>query len=544
MRGTDEIGAAVVGTGFIGVVHVEALRRIGVQVRGVVGSSAERGRQRAAEIGAPAFASLEEALADDGVDVVHVTSPNHLHHPQVTAVLAAGKHVVCEKPLALTSAETADLLGLAEASGLIHAVNFNIRFYPICQHVRGLVADGALGTVRMVTGAYLQDWLLEEDDWNWRLQPEQGGALRAVGDIGSHWLDLTQHVTGLELEAVMAELTTFLPVRHAPTGPVETFSRSRAAETREEPVATEDTASILLRFRGGARGSVTISQISAGRKNAIGFQVDGAESAAAWNGERPGELWIGHRGRPSELFLSDPAANLGAPVARLPAGHAEGFADTFAAMYRGRLRRRRRRPARRRPGLRDVRRRAPRGRDRRRHRGERPRGALDPDRRAGGSAMKLGLLTAAFDGQSLGEVAAWASRQRLRGPRDRLLARRRRRAPPLLRRLPHRRGGPGRAWRGGGPHAPRVPRPRALGSRLLPEQPRPGPRRPVGRERAPAPRHRCGGAPRRLDGGHVHRPRPAPLGRGEPRRRRRRLAGRCSSTPASAASGSRSRTAR
>jgi predicted dehydrogenase len=330
----ERIGAAVIGTGFIGVVHVEALRRIGVDVRGVVGSSAERGRERAAEIGVPAYDSLAAALADDAVSVVHVTSPNHLHHPQVKEILAAGRHVVCEKPLALTSAETADLVATAEASGLVNAVNFNIRFYPMCQHVRGLVASGSLGEVRMVVGAYLQDWLLAEDDWNWRLLPEQGGALRAVGDIGSHWLDLTRHVTGLELEAVFADLTTFLPVRRRPTGPVETFSTARAEDATSERMATEDAASILLRFRGGARGSVTISQISPGRKNAIGFQVDGAESAAAWNGERPGELWLGHRGRPNEVLLSDPAANLGAAVARLPAGHAEGFADTFAAMYR------------------------------------------------------------------------------------------------------------------------------------------------------------------------------------------------------------------
>lgn len=330
------IGAAVVGTGFIGVVHLEALRRIGVEVRGVVGSSPERGRQRAAEIGVAAYDTLADALADDGVDVVHITSPNHLHHPQAKAVLAAGKHVVCEKPLALSSQETEDLVALAEASGLIHAVNFNIRFYPICQHVRGLVADGSLGSIRLVTGAYLQDWLLDEHDWNWRLLPEQGGALRAVGDIGSHWLDLTQHLTGLELEAVLAELTTFIPVRQAPSGPVETFSRKRSATTTAESIGTEDTASILLRFRGGARGSVTISQLSPGRKNAISFEFDGATSAAAWNGERPGELWLGHRGRPNEVLLSDPDSMHapGDPVARLPAGHAEGFADTFAAMYR------------------------------------------------------------------------------------------------------------------------------------------------------------------------------------------------------------------
>ncbi len=332
------IGAAVVGTGFIGAVHVEALRRIGVDVRGVVGSSPDRGRERAAAQGLPpAYPSLEQALADDGVRVVHITSPNHLHHAQVRAVLEAGRHVVCEKPLALTPGEGADLLALARASGLVHAVNFNIRHYPLCRHLRELVASGGLGEVRLVTGSYLQDWLLHPTDWNWRLEPELGGSLRAVADIGSHWLDLLQDVTGLTVEAVFAELTTFVPVRLQPTCPVETFAGTGpAAETTPREIRTEDTATILLRFGGGARGSLTVSQISAGRKNALSFQIDGAEAAAAWWSERPDELWIGHRDRPNELLQRDPALlnASGAGAARLPGGHVEGFADTFAALYR------------------------------------------------------------------------------------------------------------------------------------------------------------------------------------------------------------------
>jgi predicted dehydrogenase len=331
------IGAAVVGTGFIGVVHVEALRRIGVEVRGVVGSSPGRGRERAAAMGLPpAYDSLEAALADESVDVVHITSPNHLHHAHARAALEAGKHVVCEKPLGMTSAETAGLLELARASGRVHAVNFNIRHYPMGQQVRGLVAAGELGVVRLVTGSYLQDWLLLETDWNWRLEPELGGELRAVADIGSHWLDLLQHVTGLRVEAVLAELSTFIPFRQQPTGPVETFSTERAAETRTREVRTEDCATILLRFAGGARGCLTVSQISPGRKNALSFQIDGADSAAAWCSERPDDLWLGHRGRPNELLQRDPGLlnAAGAAASRLPGGHAEGFADTFAALYR------------------------------------------------------------------------------------------------------------------------------------------------------------------------------------------------------------------
>ena len=196
-RAFGEIGAAVVGTGFIGVVHVEALRRLGVQVYGVVGSSRERAASRARELGLPpAYESFQAMLDDPRVDVIHITSPNHLHHEHATAALAAGKHVVCEKPLAMTSTESADLLQLAEESGRVHAVNFNLRFYPVCQHVHGLIADGALGDVRLVSGHYLQDWLLLDTDWNWRLEPELGGSLRAVADIGSHWMDLTSHIAG------------------------------------------------------------------------------------------------------------------------------------------------------------------------------------------------------------------------------------------------------------------------------------------------------------------------------------------------------------
>src|SRR5919108_2484383 len=193
----SDIGAAVIGTGFIGTVHVEALRRIGVQVHGVLGSSPERGAERAAALGVPkAYGSLDELLDDTRIDVVHVTSPNHLHVPQASAILAAGRHVVCEKPLALTASESARLVEQAASAGVVNAVNFNIRFYPLHQHVQEIVARGDLGDVRFVTGHYFQDWLLLETDWNWRLEPDKGGALRAVGDIGSHWLGLGEFLEG------------------------------------------------------------------------------------------------------------------------------------------------------------------------------------------------------------------------------------------------------------------------------------------------------------------------------------------------------------
>jgi predicted dehydrogenase len=332
----SDIGTAVIGSGFIGTVHIEALRRIGIRVTGLLEASPELGARRATELGLPkAYASLEDVLADDTVQVVHVTSPNELHHPQVRQILAAGRHVVCEKPLAMTSAESAELVALAKASGLVNAVNFNIRFYPLNQHVASFVREGGIGDVRLVTGHYFQDWLLYDTDWNWRLEKDQGGALRAVGDIGSHWLDLTSFLAGLRVEAVMADLTTFIPVRRKPTGPVLTFSTEMAAETIPVEIHTEDVATILLRFEGGARGSVAVSQLSPGRKNSLAYQIDGSSSAVAWDSEQPEQLWIGHRDRPNELLLRNPALmNLaGAAAARLPGGHAEGFADTFGAVF-------------------------------------------------------------------------------------------------------------------------------------------------------------------------------------------------------------------
>jgi predicted dehydrogenase len=335
----QSLRAAVVGTGFIGVVHTEALRRLGVEVTGVVGSSPERAREKARTAVLPEpYESFEAMLADERVDVVHITSPNRLHFPQAHAALEAGKHVVCEKPLAMTSQETGELLELANRSGLVHAVNFNIRFYSQVIEAHERIARGDLGAVHQVMGSYLQDWLLLDTDWNWRLDPAEGGELRAVGDIGSHWIDLLQYVSGRRVEAVMADLVTVIPVRQVPTGPVETFAGKAGADGERVPreIATEDIASIMLRLEGGARAVCAVSQLSAGRRNACSWQVDGAAGSLYWTSERHEELWLGHRDRPNELLLRD--ATLQTPVAAgaqvLPAGHAEGFADTFRELYR------------------------------------------------------------------------------------------------------------------------------------------------------------------------------------------------------------------
>lgn len=328
--------AAVVGTGFIGAVHVDALRRIGVEVAGVVGSSPERAAQRARAAGLPSpYPSFEAMLEDDRVSVVHVATPNHLHDAQVRAVLAAGKHVVCEKPLATSARQTAELLALAQRSGLVHAVNFNVRYYGQLRQAHRMIAEGAIGRVHQVTGVYLQDWLLLPGDWNWRLDPDLGGPLRVVADIGSHWIDLVCHLTGERVESVFADLATVLSERRQPLGPTETFGASVESESVARSVVTEDTAGILLRLSGGVRATLGLSQMSAGRKNGLRLQIDGSIGSIAFDGERPEELWIGRRSGPSELRLRDPSDPSAVPTPdSLPAGHAQGFAETFRDLYR------------------------------------------------------------------------------------------------------------------------------------------------------------------------------------------------------------------
>lgn len=333
----NEIKAGVVGVGFIGVAHVEALRRLGVRVAGVVGSTTERAREKAQAAGLPqVYESVEELASDPEVDVVHIASPNYAHADQVRTVLDAGKHVVCEKPLALTSEDTADLVSRASEAGTVNAVCFNIRFYPANHQAMAMVANGEIGDPKLITGSYHQDWLMLETDWNWRLQPEEAGQLRAVADIGSHWLDLTSFISGKRITEVMADLYTLVPVRRHPAGPVETFSAADDTdELIEEEMTSDDAAGILLRYEDGARGAVTISQVSAGQKNSVRYEIAGSESALRWLSTEPEDLFIGHRGQANELLSRDPGlfAPDAASLISYPGGHVEGFPDTFKALF-------------------------------------------------------------------------------------------------------------------------------------------------------------------------------------------------------------------
>lgn len=333
------IGVGVAGTGFIGPAHVEGLRRNGIQVLGLAEDTPENARTKAAELGIPrSYESFEKMLADPDIDIVHLATPNVLHYPYAKAALLAGKHVVCEKPLAVTARESGELVKLAAEKARVNAVNFNIRMYPMVQQARSLVQSGEIGDLFILQGSYLQDWLLFPTDWNWRLEPGLGGSLRAVGDIGSHWLDLLTFITGLKVEEVYADFRTFIPVRKKPAKPLETFTGKllQPSDYIDQPILTEDYATILLHCENGVRGVVTVAQICSGRKNRLFFEISGSKSSLAWDGERPNELWIGNRTSPNQVILKDPSLLTAEArqTASYPGGHAEGFPDTFKQLYK------------------------------------------------------------------------------------------------------------------------------------------------------------------------------------------------------------------
>ena len=331
------IRVGVIGAGFIGPAHIESIRRLGfVQVAAIADITQEAAERAASALFVQkAYGDFMDLVHDPEIDVVDICAPNSLHYCVTKAALEAGKHVVSEKPLSMTSVESAELLALARKKGVVNAVIFNQRFYPLIYHARALVERGELGTIYNVHGGFWQDWLLHDTDYNWRVEASQGGRLRAVGDIGSHWLDLAQFVTGLRVDHVLGDLTTFVPMRQKPVGEIETFS---TAEVQRTPVTvdTEDAASVLIRFVDNARGLMQVCQVSPGRKNHLTLEVNGSKASIYWDAERANELWIGHRDRPNELLLKDPAlmhASASA-IARYPAAHAEGFPDTHTAIQR------------------------------------------------------------------------------------------------------------------------------------------------------------------------------------------------------------------
>jgi predicted dehydrogenase len=331
-------GVALIGGGFIGPVHVEALRRIGIEVVGLLGSTPERARPLADRLGIRrVYHDLDDLLVDPAVGSVHVASPNAAHFQQVRRVLDSDRHVLCEKPLATTSDETSALCALASSrSRQGAAVNYNVRFYPLCHEMRARVARGDIGRVLSVTGSYTQDWLLYPEDYNWRVEPDGGSNLRAVADIGTHWMDLAQYIIGQPIRSVLADLATFHPERRRPVGPSETFAGSGTQGTsRPVPITTDDYAAVLLRLGQDIRGLFHVSQMTAGRKNRVVLEVAGTEGSMSWESESPNRLWIGRRNQPNQLLERDPAllTPMAGAISHYPGGHAEGFPDTLTQLF-------------------------------------------------------------------------------------------------------------------------------------------------------------------------------------------------------------------
>ncbi|HTI68452.1 MAG TPA: Gfo/Idh/MocA family oxidoreductase [Candidatus Limnocylindria bacterium] len=334
----SSITAGVIGTGFIGPVHIEALKRLGVNVAAVCGSneSAVRVAERFGISRAIGGYDFETLIGAPDIDVVHVTSPNRQHYAQALAALQAGKHCICEKPLAMNSRETAALVKAAAKSGKVFAVNYNVRFYPAVLQMRAMVARGELGDIIHVQGSYLQDWLLKDTDYSWRLLPEEGGTLRAVADIGTHWLDTVSFILGSPIVRVLADLGTYHQQRKRPVGELKTFAKA-SAKTKYETydVKTEDFAYLLLGFANGARGGLAVSQVAAGRKNCIRIEIYGSKQSAWWSSEDPDKLHLGRRDQANATaFRACAEFGDAAGYTDYPGGHVEGFPDSFKMLFR------------------------------------------------------------------------------------------------------------------------------------------------------------------------------------------------------------------
>jgi predicted dehydrogenase len=335
-----KLKAAVFGTGFMGRVHTEGIRRLGnVEVAAIAGSSDGKARQFGAEVGVErTTGDYRTLLSDPEIDAVHICTPNALHFPMAKAAIEAGKHVLCEKPLAVSVEEGRQLVDLAKAKSVANCTFHNLRFYPMVQQIRRMRETGELGEIYAVQGTYSQDWLYYDTDWNWRIDRDSNGKSRALADIGSHWCDMIEHVTGLRITSLCADLQTFHKTRKKPRGSVETFTGKLAKpdDYTEVKIESEDFAAVLLRLGERTRGAFTVSQVSAGRKNRLLIEVYGSKCSAAWDQERPDDLWIGHRNEPNQSILKDPSLleESARRYADLPGGHSEGYDDTFKQLFR------------------------------------------------------------------------------------------------------------------------------------------------------------------------------------------------------------------
>ncbi|MFN3848833.1 MAG: Gfo/Idh/MocA family protein [Spirosomataceae bacterium] len=335
----NKIKVAVVGTGFIGPAHIEALRRLpNIEVTALCEANIELATEKAKQLGIERPCVFDDMLKMEDITAVHVCTPNFLHYSQSKAALLAGKHVICEKPLATKIEEAEELVSLAAQTGLVNAVHFNLRYYPMVRQMRTMREKGDLGEIYSILGSYLQDWLFLQTDYNWRLEPDKSGDSRAIADIGSHLLDATEYITGLKVVEVMADFNTVHKTRLKPLKPIETYSGKMltADDYAEVPINTEDHATVLLRFDNGNKGSVTVSQVAAGRKNRLNIEISGSKANFEWCSERPNEMWIGRREKSNEQLMKDPSLfyREATSLISFPGGHNEGFPDTSKQLFK------------------------------------------------------------------------------------------------------------------------------------------------------------------------------------------------------------------
>ncbi len=333
-----KIGMGLIGPGFVAAHHIDAVRRLGdVDIVAVAGSSQQSAERKAKEYKVDrAYGDYQSLIADPDIHVIHNTTPNYLHFPVIMAVLAAGKHIISDKPLAVSPDEGRQLRDAALAARVAHVVTFNYRGNPLVQQARGMVARGETGPVSFVHGHYLQDWMTDPNVYSWRSDPAKGGVTSALGDIGSHWCDLAEHVSGLKIASVLADLTTVIPERYSAGASAEAFSNNSGGERVPVQVHAEDLASVLLRFENGSRGSFNLGQVLPGHKNDLVLEVNGKTASLKWEQEQQNELWIGRYNQPNAVMAKDPA--LVSPDVRrythLPGGHQEGWSDAFFNLIR------------------------------------------------------------------------------------------------------------------------------------------------------------------------------------------------------------------
>ncbi len=337
----QKIKVGVIGAGLMGPIHIEALRRLGfVEVVALCDSDQKRVKEEAKKLNiSKTYMDYQKLLEDEEIEVIHNCTPNFMHFEVNKRVMEAGKKLISEKPLGMNSLESERLVEIAKKTGSFNAINFNYRYFPLNQQVRAMISKGELGKINIIQGCYLQDWLLYDTDYNWRLDPEVGGKSFAVSDLGSHWLDLIQYITGLKITAIFADLRTIIPTRKYPKreGEVLTFAKRKLKKENyvEKEIKTEDYASLLLGFNNGARGAFTTSQLCPGRKCRIFYEIDGSKCAVSWNHEKANQLWIGYRDKANEVLLRDPTLmhKEARAYAHYPGGHDEGWPDDIKNIF-------------------------------------------------------------------------------------------------------------------------------------------------------------------------------------------------------------------